>query len=386
MSVPGTPGPPGEPGPAGPAGETGPAGPIGPTGDTGPAGPIGPIGPTGATGATGDTGPVGPVGPTGLTGPVGPTGLTGPVGPVGPVGPTGDTGAAGPTGPPGPTGNWRDRCHGSDWCHWACRSTRRDRDGRRLRGSTSITHSAAPQLDTHVHPINRVELVPSRRPSHSRSTKRGWGHYCRGGQRQRGRLFHLRNRLAGPTAAGSPGEHPTGAVGFASAAVTFTFQPGTRYWVGVHTSAAPTLRTLPLASATPLGLAAADGTTRDSDPTHCSRSDRCQPRGRSSPATWLPTRHLRRFGSASHRPLGSRTAAASTAHQRSCRDQSYCQTDVIGCGSERRMGHRPTSDRTSGGSRRPSRPYESVDGLPVGHARGGKLRLSRHRIHMHTFR
>jgi hypothetical protein len=48
---------------------------------------------------------------------------------------------------------------------------------------------------------------------------------------------------------------------FVSASVAFTFQPGTRYWVGVHGASTASIRSLPLSSAVPLGVIAPDATT-----------------------------------------------------------------------------------------------------------------------------
>ncbi len=53
----------------------------------------------------------------------------------------------------------------------------------------------------------------------------------------------------------------TAAAVFVSAPVTFTFQPGVRYWVGVHGASTASIRSLPLSSAVPLGLIAPDATT-----------------------------------------------------------------------------------------------------------------------------
>jgi hypothetical protein len=53
----------------------------------------------------------------------------------------------------------------------------------------------------------------------------------------------------------------TASVAFAAAPVAYTFQPGVRYWIGVHGGSTATIRALPLSSATPLGLIGPAGTT-----------------------------------------------------------------------------------------------------------------------------
>lgn len=53
----------------------------------------------------------------------------------------------------------------------------------------------------------------------------------------------------------------TGSVAYAGGVCSFIFQAGVQYWIGVHTAASPTLRAIPVGSASSLGLASNAGTT-----------------------------------------------------------------------------------------------------------------------------
>jgi hypothetical protein len=57
------------------------------------------------------------------------------------------------------------------------------------------------------------------------------------------------------------GNISTAAIGYASVNYDYTFRKGMRYWIGVHTSAAPTLRSIPLSNLQNLGLSGSTGTT-----------------------------------------------------------------------------------------------------------------------------
>ncbi len=57
------------------------------------------------------------------------------------------------------------------------------------------------------------------------------------------------------------GNLSTSGTGYVSAAISFTFRKGVRYWLGVHTSANPTLRAIPVAGMQSLGLSSNNGTT-----------------------------------------------------------------------------------------------------------------------------
>lgn len=53
----------------------------------------------------------------------------------------------------------------------------------------------------------------------------------------------------------------TGTVGYAFAAVDFTFDAGRQYWLGLHTAGAPTIRAINLSSAVNLGVSSSNGTS-----------------------------------------------------------------------------------------------------------------------------
>ena len=53
----------------------------------------------------------------------------------------------------------------------------------------------------------------------------------------------------------------TASIAYVQVAYSYTFRKGVRYWIGVHTSAAPSLRSIPIANLHNLGIAGSTGTT-----------------------------------------------------------------------------------------------------------------------------
>lgn len=272
-------GPIGPQGPAGPEGPTGPEGPEGPRGlpgaigapgergligaigPGGPIGPIGPAGPQGAIGAPGDPGPVGPqgdpgpIGATGAIGPVGPAGAIGPVGPVGPagaIGVQGDPGPIGPQGVPGPIG-----ATGAQGVPGSAGATvLATAPGLFVDNTSGSTVTATRALVN-----NQLELVPFATSVPLTIDQAGISVST-------GAAGNARVVVYSSAANGWPNELvlqtanlSTAAATFVSAPVAFTFQPGNRYWIGVHSASTATIRTLPLSSAMSLGIVAPAGTT-----------------------------------------------------------------------------------------------------------------------------
>ena len=261
VTVPGPSGPsgpigdPGPIGPTGPQGDIGPAGPAGPQGDIGPIGPAGPIGPIGLTGPAGpqgDIGPAGPAGPQGDIGPAGPIGLTGATGPTGATGATGPTGATGATGANGPIGATGAQGAVGTPGATVLASTPGLYVDNTLGATTTVTRALA---------NDRIELVPF-------ATAVSLTVDLAGISVATGAAGNARVLVYSSAATGWPDQLllqttnlSTVTAAFVSAPVTFTFQPGRRYWVGVHSASAAAIRTLPLSSAVPLGVITPDATT-----------------------------------------------------------------------------------------------------------------------------
>ncbi len=259
-------------GPKGDTGATGPAGPTGATGPQGPAGATGATGPAGATGATGATGPTGPKGdkgdtgdqgPTGATGPAGPTGATGATGPTGPKGDTGDTGPAGPAGATGATGP-----AGADGSPGISQQSLATVAAFRSNGffssvtglyyDNSFGGSAA---TTTAGVAGRIELAPFYVSASKAIDRIGIACTTAVASAQARVVIYTADANGWPDAKVYESTAlDCASTGVKEVTVSFTFEPDTIYWLGVHHSSTAVIRAVPLANAACLGMGASNAT------------------------------------------------------------------------------------------------------------------------------